>query len=82
MTKQPTGALRTFAMAFVVLAMLFGISFIPPIYAEEHTDAVIRRTNIFSEFYLFNDRKPQAMLAPEIKKLFYRLKLFLRYRYQ
>lgn len=66
MTKQPTGALRTFAMAFVVLAMLFGISFIPPIYAEEHTDAVIRRTNIFSEFYLFNDRKPQAMLAPEI----------------
>lgn len=66
MTKQPTGALRTFAMAFVVLAMLFGVSFIPPIYAEEHDEAVIRRANIFSEFYLFDDRKPQDMLAPEV----------------
>lgn len=66
MTKQPTGAPRTFAMAFVVLAMLFGVSFIPPIYAEEHDEAVIRRANIFSEFYLFDDRKPQAMLAPEV----------------
>lgn len=63
MRRQSSGTFRTFAMAATVLAMMVGVSFIPPLYAEDYT---LRRTNIFSELYSFNDTKPESLLPPEV----------------
>lgn len=63
MARHSNGTFRTFALAATVLAMLMGISFIPPLYAEEYT---LRRANIFSELYSFGDSRPERLLPPEV----------------
>lgn len=63
MTNQPTGSYRTCALAFTVLALLVGISFIPPIQAGNFT---IHRANIFSALHSFETKHVEQVLPPEV----------------